>query len=84
MCLYLLTAHAIKGANIVLQVGVQIGPEFHQEKGVLWSFLVQFLQAARLLRELVIDLLHVNRFEERVRWLLCYVHEQMFVILKIK
>ena len=82
--LHSLTAHAIKGAHVVLQVRVQIGPEFDQEEGVLRPLLVQLLQAAGLLRELVVDLLHVHRFEERVRWLLCYVHEQVLVILQLK
>lgn len=38
---YLLATDAIKCSSIVLQVGIEIGPELHQEEGILRAFFVQ-------------------------------------------
>ena len=58
-------------------------PELDQEEGVLWPLLVELLQAALLLRELVVDLPDVHRLQHRVavaRVRLADVHEKVFML----
>ena len=52
---------AVERVVAVGDVGVEIRPELDKEKGFSGALLVQLLQAALLLRKLVLDLAHVDR-----------------------
>ena len=52
---------AVERVVAVGDVGVEIRPELDKEKGFGGALLVQLLQAALLLRKLVLDLAHVDR-----------------------
>lgn len=56
-----LGSDGVEGADILRDVGAQIGPEFHQEEGVLRTFVEKLLQAALFLGEFVVDLPDINR-----------------------
>lgn len=79
---YSLATDAIKCSSIVLQVGIEIGPELHQEEGILWALFVQLFEPATLLWIFVVDFLHVNGFQEWMGWLFCYMYKEMLVVLK--
>lgn len=81
---YLLARYTVESSRLVLDVGVEIRPELHEEEGYLRSFVVQLLEAAFLLRELVVNLPHVHCLQEgiRVRRRTSYVDEQVLVVLK--
>ena len=51
----------MEGVTLVRDLTVEVGPELDQEEGVGGSLPIQLLQAVRLLRELVLDLPHINR-----------------------
>jgi len=77
-----LWSDGVEGTSILVDVGAQIGPEFDEEEGVLRTFVEEFLEAALLLREFVVDLSDVHRLEHGVR-IHCWsadVHEQMLVV----
>lgn len=57
---YLLTTDTVKGSGIILEVGIEIGPKFHQEEGILRSLLVQLFKATGLLGEFVVDFFNIN------------------------
>lgn len=56
-----LRRHGVKGPHVLRDVGAQIGPEFHQEKGVLRTLVEELLEAALFLGEFVVDLPDINR-----------------------
>jgi len=60
---FLRSGDAIESAALVGDVGVEVGPELDEEEGVPGPLLVELLQPARLLRELVLDLPHVHRLQ---------------------
>ena len=80
----LLARDAVESARFFLDVGVEICPEFDEEEGRLWSLVVEFFEAIRLFRKLVVYLPHVDGLEKWIR--VCrgatYVDEEVFVILK--
>lgn len=53
--------NSVEGVGIVQVIRVEVRPEFDEEERVAGSLLVQLLEAAFLLWELVIYLLHVYR-----------------------
>jgi hypothetical protein len=57
--LYLLTGNAIKCPCLILNVSVEVSPEFDEKESILWAFIVQFLQATLFFREFVIDLPYI-------------------------
>ena len=59
----LLWSDGVEGTSILVDVGAQIGPEFDEEEGVLRTFVEEFLEAALLLREFVVDLSDVHRLQ---------------------
>lgn len=79
---HLLTTDTIKCSSIVLQVGIEIGPELHQEEGILRALFVQLFKPAALLGKLVVDFLHVHGLQEWMGWLFCYMYKEMLVVLK--
>ena len=54
---------AVEGVALVREIGVEVRPELDKEEGVPGSLLVELLQPAGLLRELVLDLPHVHRLQ---------------------
>lgn len=64
---YLLTAHAIEGTCIICDICIQVSPKFHQEKCILWSFVVQIFKSASFLREFVDYLLKVYRLQNETK-----------------
>lgn len=58
---YLLTTDTVERAGIVGNVGIQVRPELNQEERIARALLVEFLEATGLLREFVVDLLHLHR-----------------------
>ena len=52
---------AVERVVAVGDVGVEIRPELDEEERLCGALLVQLLQAALLLRKLVLDLAHVDR-----------------------
>lgn len=53
---YLLACYTIEGSSLILDVRIEISPEFNEEEGRLWSLVVKFLQAALFLREFIVYL----------------------------
>ena len=75
----LLARDTVKRPSLVLDIGIEISPEFDKEKGSLWSLVVHFTEATLFLGEFVVYLLYVNRFEQ---WIgvgrgSSYVNEEM-------
>jgi hypothetical protein len=66
LVLNLLGSDGVKCSDIFCDVGTQIGPEFHQEKRVLRSFVKKFLQTTFFLGEFVVNLPDINRLKENI------------------
>lgn len=79
---YSLTTDTVEGAGVARNVGIQVGPELDQEERVAGALLVQLLEAAGLLREFVVDLLHLDRLQQWVGWLVAYMYKQVLVVLR--
>jgi hypothetical protein len=57
--LYSLTGNTIKCPCLILDVSVEVSPELDKEEGILWTFIIQFLQPTLFFREFVIDLPYI-------------------------
>ena len=61
-----LAGDAVKSAGLVLHISIEIRPEFHQEKGVLRTFIVKVFKATFFLGKFVIDLSDVNSLQGEI------------------
>lgn len=57
---YILACYTVEGSSLILNVRIEISPEFNEEEGRLWSLVVKFLQAALFLWEFVVYLPDIN------------------------
>ena len=58
-------ADTIEWTGIVGIGGVEIGPELDKEEGVLGALAIQLLQTIAFLRELVLNLSHINWLQKK-------------------
>ena len=59
----ILARYGIKCPSFILDVGIEISPEFNKEESILRSFVVQLLETTLFLWKLVIDLAYIHRLK---------------------